>query len=596
MSPRGLAALSLALLALSLPLFASEEVVYTQDALVYNAPPFAQQRAAQMSDLVLAAPRLLDEHKHHIGPLSMIEQGMLHADAETNEKGVLRVGINRGMPQDVRLLDLPSDLEANSARSHRGGLLEKSLDGAMTWTTAISSEGAGAIRLNLRASGFPADSKAWVYSLGGEVHGPYDLATISTEGFWSNSVFDDEIYLEVRLGKGDARNAQLTISEIAHIEHPEFAPRAGTPRPVESTDDSCFVDAACMAANEWSNAANAANSVGAYLFDKSGSTYVCTGGLLADTTQTFTPYFLTANHCFTNQSSASSMEVFWRFKATSCGGAADPAAAPRTSGSTLLATNASSDFTLVRLNGNPPNGSIFLGWDTTDYTNKPGTKLYRMHHPGGAQMHYARHETTNVTGTPCGKSTTGFMFAWDKVGGTAGGSSGSPVMLSDLKVVGQLFGGCGPDVSNNCNRDNYNVDGAFKLTYNSIKQYIAPGGGGTGPCSATSSSFCTLSKRFEVKLAAKDPRSGKTDAGQVMFSSDFFGYFAFPVLAGNTTDPQVFIKVLDGRPVNGKFWVFYAALTDVEFTLTVRDTQTGATKSYHQNPYTQTSANDTNAF
>ena len=43
---------------------------------------------------------------------------------------------------------------------------------------------------------------------------------------------------------------------------------------------------------------------------------------------------------------------------------------------------------------------------------------------------------------------------------------------------------------------------------------------------------------------------------------------------------ELVVKVLDGRPVNGNFWLFYGALSNVEYTLTVTDTETGAVKTY----------------
>ena len=44
------------------------------------------------------------------------------------------------------------------------------------------------------------------------------------------------------------------------------------------------------------------------------------------------------------------------------------------------------------------------------------------------------------------------------------------------------------------------------------------------------------------------------------------------------------VKVLDGRTLNDKFWVFYGALSDVEYWITVTDTVTGARKRYHNRP------------
>lgn len=604
MSARSIAALTLALFVVSIPALASEEApVLSMDALVYEAPADAVERAATMSDLVMASPRLLDEHRHRIGALSMVEQAKLYSDPDgSGEKGVMIVGLQRALPQDIRLGAMPADLEPNARVSHRGGLLEKSRDGAMSWTTAISSEGAGAIRLYFRASDFPAGSKAYVYSARGEVHGPYDLTNIPHEGFWANTVFAEEVFLEVQLGRGDASAALLTISEITHIEHPNFAPRAGTTRPVESTDDSCFVDASCVTSSEWSNATSATKAVGVYLFDTSdGSTAICSGGLLADTKATFTPYFLTANHCFTTQASATSMELFWRYQSTTCNGnPPDVSTVPRTTGATLLATSATSDFTFVRLSGNPPGGSVYLGWTTvTDYSASPGVKTYRMHHANGEKMRYARHETTTVTGSPCGISTAGHFFSWDKVGGTAGGSSGSPVMLADLKVIGQLRGGCGPDVTNNCDRRNYNVDGAFKTTYPSIQQYLAPSSG-TGPCVSGTNKLCLLSNRFEVTLTARDPRTNNTGVGQAVSISNNpatgFGYFSIPALTGDPANAEILVKMLDATSFSNYFWVFYGALTDFDVTITVRDTTTGRVKTYQKAPLGLVGGSDTAAF
>jgi hypothetical protein len=152
---------------------------------------------------------------------------------------------------------------------------------------------------------------------------------------------------------------------------------------------------------------------------------------------------------------------------------------------------------------------------------------------------------------------------------------------ADTQILGQLFGKCGSDTTNPCNYTTQStVDGAFSVTYGFIEEWINPSGGGTEPCVASSTTLCVQSNRFRITLSARDPRTGNTDSGYVMSSTNFFGYFAFPVLANNQTDPQIFIKVLDGRPINNKWWVFYASLTDVEFTLTVTDTQTGAVKTY----------------
>ncbi len=56
------------------------------------------------------------------------------------------------------------------------------------------------------------------------------------------------------------------------------------------------------------------------------------------------------------------------------------------------------------------------------------------------------------------------------------------------------------------------------------------------------------------------------------------------------------MKVLDGRGVNGKFWVLYGALSNVQYTITITDTQTGAVKRYDNASGDLASVADMSAF
>jgi len=59
---------------------------------------------------------------------------------------------------------------------------------------------------------------------------------------------------------------------------------------------------------------------------------------------------------------------------------------------------------------------------------------------------------------------------------------------------------------------------------------------------------------------------------------------------------EVFVKILDGRPVNGRFWLFFGALSNLGFELTVTDTQSGLIRSYIHPPGTFGSVVDVMAF
>jgi hypothetical protein len=73
--------------------------------------------------------------------------------------------------------------------------------------------------------------------------------------------------------------------------------------------------------------------------------------------------------------------------------------------------------------------------------------------------------------------------------------------------------------------------------------------------------------RFQGRfLAVLDRHDGSAPAYAVQLTGES-GYFWF-FDSGNV---EVTVKVLDGRAVNGHFWVFVASMTDTPFTLTLTD-------------------------
>ena len=111
------------------------------------------------------------------------------------------------------------------------------------------------------------------------------------------------------------------------------------------------------------------------------------------------------------------------------------------------------------------------------------------------------------------------------------------------------------------------------------------------PCTASESVLCLSAQRFSVDVRWRDFQ-GNTGVGRATRLTPDTGYFWF----FSESNVELVVKVLDARGFNGHFWVFFGALSNVEYTLTVTDTVTGATKSY-QNPAGQfASVGDTAAF
>lgn len=104
-------------------------------------------------------------------------------------------------------------------------------------------------------------------------------------------------------------------------------------------------------------------------------------------------------------------------------------------------------------------------------------------------------------------------------------------------------------------------------------------------------SLCLNNGRFRVELAWKD-FAGKTGSGQAVPLTGDTGYFWFT----SANNVEVIVKVLDGRPLNGHFWVFYGALSNQEYTITVTDTETGVQKTYFNRLNKFGSQGDTSAI
>ena len=113
------------------------------------------------------------------------------------------------------------------------------------------------------------------------------------------------------------------------------------------------------------------------------------------------------------------------------------------------------------------------------------------------------------------------------------------------------------------------------------------------------SSATTLSLnggRFDVSMTARDQRTERTGVGQAIPENDLFGYFSIPDLTSQPDNPEMFVKILDARAVNGQFWVFYNGLTDLDVTLTVRENPTGIVKTYRKDPGSACGGFDTSGF
>lgn len=104
--------------------------------------------------------------------------------------------------------------------------------------------------------------------------------------------------------------------------------------------------------------------------------------------------------------------------------------------------------------------------------------------------------------------------------------------------------------------------------------------------SSDGAALALLSGRFQLTLSATDPNTGRTISGSAIPRADAFGYFSLPELTGDGSLPEVFVKMLDARPIGGGFWLFQTGLTNVSYVLTLTDSASGAVRTYSpQGPF-----------
>ncbi len=110
-------------------------------------------------------------------------------------------------------------------------------------------------------------------------------------------------------------------------------------------------------------------------------------------------------------------------------------------------------------------------------------------------------------------------------------------------------------------------------------------------CQNGDQNLCINNNRFDVQVYYST-LLGDSGMGEAVPLTPDSGYFWF----FNDTNVELLVKVLDGTTINGHFWFFWGAMTDVQYTITVTDMETGAVRTYGGEQGIQKSGNDITAF
>lgn len=508
-------------------------------------------------------------------PASVGALDAMEAIAVWNRSGGVPVknGFARPLPVP-RAVRFTADLLVRQPARFAGGALLAPPSGGLVWGGEVRVEGAHRLRLHLADARLPKGTLLWVYSEDGREEVPFAADAVTSNGeIWTPSVAGPVVRFEVHLPEGAVAGSGFTVDKVLELFDLDVdgSPRLGA-LPAKA-DTSCLRDAACYGAAQLGVMDVYKHAVAVLEFVDNGQGYLCSGGLLNDTDDSTTiPYLLTAHHCISTQTVASTLQAFFDYIAPSCSGAPpDIGAVPRAVGATLLATGAGSDFTLVQLSSLPP-GRGLLG--STSEPVAAGAQMYRLSFPLGLAQHYSVTSMT-ASGITCqGVPRPNFLYSSLALGGVQGGSSGSPVVGADGRVVGQLLGTCGL-TADGCDAGNLVIDGALSQTWPSISNWIAPAViTPPGSCVPGPTTICVGNGRFKVE-ATFDTGTQQGQAQGVKLTDDT-GYLWF----FSASNVETVVKVLDACSYNQRFWVYAGGLTNEQVTLKVTDTKTGMVKTY----------------
>ncbi|WP_313297119.1 serine protease [Diaphorobacter sp.] len=296
--------------------------------------------------------------------------------------------------------------------------------------------------------------------------------------WWAPGVEGDDITLEIEL-PSDVNPADLKIS-IPSVIHVYGTPALALPNSIDpegfeprALGDSakCHKDASC-----YSEHAAANNSVIVVKYLQNRSYFQCTGTLLNNTLQNRVPYVVTANHCISTQTAASTIESTWFFRAKSCGDKKSGSYYRSNKGARLLYTTANPDFTLLQLNDTPPVGATFAGWSSAPLAL--GSKVAGIQHPRSDLQKIAIGSTLGTRNCSIYKGAISCSTPFNSFGGnmfrvmwseglTESGSSGSGI-FNNNRLAGVLSGGTSTCAGG---EDLYS---RFDLVFPSIRQWLAP--------------------------------------------------------------------------------------------------------------------------
>jgi len=319
-------------------------------------------------------------------------------------------------------------------------------NGDRVWLCALRSTGALGLTLIFEEFRLPAGAKVFAYGANQQVLGAYTAQSCLPSGKFLIGVLKGEIaYLELYEPKAvqgqskiSSKRVDVSYDKNAMIGAEDF----GDALP-------CHVNINCPTGDNWQLQKKGVARI--LMVFPTGEGW-CSGTLIANTSNTFEPYFLTAHHCQLLRNNPDF--ALWRFdfdyESANCSNPAIEPVPRSVLGCERISYRAETDFMLLKLNPIPLNFEVYFnGWNRDGNMTVIPPKTTYIHHPWG-DIKKISVDTQNVNIHPSALNWGGIYGIspanshWKSVtdiGLYESGSSGSPFFDANKRIVGQLHGG-----------------------------------------------------------------------------------------------------------------------------------------------------------
>jgi PKD repeat protein len=325
------------------------------------------------------------------------------------------------------------------------------IPGGKLWIIKIHSQGAMGLGLYFNKFRLPRGCTVHVFdSAARQVLGEFSYKSNPEGGLFASGITPGSELIIECFRPVNVPFPDIIINEVLYVYRSSGIPQVNSAKDFGGSEP-CEVNINCPEGQAWQDAKHGVVRI---LVKIGGTSFWCTGSLVNNTRNDYTPYILTADHCAHNPAMkyASPADLaqwifYFNFESDNC---TDPLVQPQLFSSVgaikmASATAASgSDFYLAMLKRDIPGNYLpfYNGWDRSGSANTGGVCI---HHPQGDIKKISTYDTTLSSSQWGVTPGTHWKVYWHATasgnGVTERGSSGSPLFDQAGHILGMLTGG-----------------------------------------------------------------------------------------------------------------------------------------------------------